>query len=121
MSVNVIANATENMLRASQLQPPTLDSLKAQYKEATQVLGAAGFHGPNDIETLVGLEVCYARRDGIPAHLVTHHCPNSGTTRRMHDLERRPSGQGLSRPQLGCLLGFRRRNQLASAARQARV
>lgn len=56
MSVSTIENAAENMLRASQLQPPTLDSLKAQYEEATQTLGVAGWHGFNDIETLVGLE-----------------------------------------------------------------
>lgn len=56
MSVDAIADATENILRASQLQQPTLDSLKAQFKNPTQALGAPGCHDPTDIETLVGLE-----------------------------------------------------------------
>lgn len=56
MPVDTIADATENMVRASQLQQSTLDSLKGQFEKATQALGAPGFHGPLDIETLVGLE-----------------------------------------------------------------
>jgi hypothetical protein len=56
MAANTLANAIENMLRASQLQPPTIDSLKTQYEKATQALGAADFHNFDDIETLVGLE-----------------------------------------------------------------
>jgi hypothetical protein len=56
MSEDAIANATENALRASELQPQMLDSLKDQYEKAAQVVGAAGWHGPFDIQTLVGLE-----------------------------------------------------------------
>jgi hypothetical protein len=55
MSVDV-ASATDKAVLASQLQPQTLENLKAQYEKAAQVVGAAGWHGPLDIETLVGLE-----------------------------------------------------------------
>jgi hypothetical protein len=56
MSVDRAATATENALRASQLPPQVLDSLKAQYEKAAQVVGAAGWHNLSDIQTLVGLE-----------------------------------------------------------------
>ena len=56
MSENAIANATETALSASQLQPQTLENLKTQYEKASEAVGAAGWHGPLDIETLVGLE-----------------------------------------------------------------
>jgi hypothetical protein len=56
MSVDAIANAAETALTASQLQPQTLENLKVQYEKAAEVVGAAGWHGPLDIETLVGLE-----------------------------------------------------------------
>lgn len=55
MSVTATADATENMLRASQLPPTMVESLKTQYEKATELLGA-GWHGPTDIQTLVGLE-----------------------------------------------------------------
>ena len=56
MSDDSIAKAAENALGAAQLQPETLESLKGQYEKAAQVFGPAGWHGPLDIETLVGLE-----------------------------------------------------------------
>jgi hypothetical protein len=56
MSVDAVANATENALSASQLQSETLDSLKIEYEKAAQFVGAAGWHGFNDIQTLEGLE-----------------------------------------------------------------
>ena len=56
MSENAIANATETALSASQLQPQTLENLKTQYEKASEAVGAAGWHGPLDIETLEGLE-----------------------------------------------------------------
>jgi hypothetical protein len=56
MSVDALANATETALRASQLGDKMVEDLKAQYERAAQVVGAAGWHGPLDIETLEGLE-----------------------------------------------------------------
>lgn len=55
MPVDDITDATENILRASQLQQPMRDSLKAQFEKATQALGTPGFHRFDDIDTLVGL------------------------------------------------------------------
>lgn len=56
MSVDAVASATDKALDASQLQPQALENLKSQYEKAAQVVGAAGWHGPLDIETLEGLE-----------------------------------------------------------------
>ena len=56
MSVDAVATATDRALSASQLQPQTLESLKGQYEKAVEAVGAAGWHGLLDIETLVGLE-----------------------------------------------------------------
>ena len=56
MSVDAVASATDKALVASQLQPQALENLKSQYEKAAQVVGAAGWHGPLDIETLEGLE-----------------------------------------------------------------
>ena len=46
MPVETIADATENMVRASHLQQSTLTSLKGQFDKGTQALGTPGFHGP---------------------------------------------------------------------------
>jgi hypothetical protein len=56
MSVDTLSSATENAVRASQLTPEALENLKAQYETAAKVVGAAGWHGPLDIQTLEGLE-----------------------------------------------------------------
>jgi hypothetical protein len=50
------SKAAESLLRAGQVPSPMLDTLKSQYERSAQVFGAAGWHGPNDIQTLVGLE-----------------------------------------------------------------
>ncbi len=56
MSIDEITtDAIENIIRVSQLRPATIDSLKSDY-EVTAHAGAAGWHGPLDIETLAGLE-----------------------------------------------------------------
>ena len=49
------AKATENLLRAAEVAAPMSDSLKAQFTQSAQVMGA-GWHGPTDIQTLSGLE-----------------------------------------------------------------
>jgi hypothetical protein len=56
MSVTATTDATDHVLRASQLPTTPVESLKIQYEKATELLGAAGGHGPTDIQTLVGLE-----------------------------------------------------------------
>jgi hypothetical protein len=56
MSPDVTTQAVENAVRASQLPPGVVDSLRSQFERDAGRLNAAGFHGPDDIDTLVGLE-----------------------------------------------------------------
>ncbi len=59
VDADALTSAAENALRASRLEPETLENLKAQYETAAKVVGAAGWHGPLDIQTLEGLEGQY--------------------------------------------------------------
>ncbi|HEY3262233.1 MAG TPA: hypothetical protein VGJ95_18540 [Pseudonocardiaceae bacterium] len=56
MSVDILENATDAALRVANLRPEIQENLKAQYETATHVVGAAGWHGPLDIQTLEGLQ-----------------------------------------------------------------
>lgn len=55
MSPDVTTQAVEHAVRASQLQPGAVESLRSQFERDAGKL-SAGFHGPNEIDTLVGLE-----------------------------------------------------------------
>ena len=49
------SKAVETLLRNAQLPAEIQEGLKAQFSQSTLLLGA-GWHGPSDIKTLVGLE-----------------------------------------------------------------
>jgi hypothetical protein len=49
------SKALDKLLGATQLPARALDDLKAQFSQSALLLGA-GWHGPTDIKTLVGLE-----------------------------------------------------------------
>jgi hypothetical protein len=56
MSTDVTTEAVEKAIQASQLEPGVVESLRSQFERGPGQLVTAGFHGPNDIDTLVGLE-----------------------------------------------------------------
>jgi len=49
------SKALDKLLSAAQLPPQALEDLKAQFSQSALLLGA-GWHGPTDIKTLIGLE-----------------------------------------------------------------
>jgi len=49
------SKAIDKLLSATQLPAPALDGLKTQFSQSALLLGA-GWHGPTDIKTLVGLQ-----------------------------------------------------------------
>ena len=58
MTTDVTTRAAEQVALAAQLQPDTADALRALF-ETTTPLVIPGFHGPLDIESLVGLPGSY--------------------------------------------------------------
>jgi hypothetical protein len=54
MTTDVTTRAAENVTLAAQLQPDTANALRALF-ESVKPLVTPGFHGPLDIDTLVGL------------------------------------------------------------------
>jgi hypothetical protein len=56
MSTDVTTQVVDNAVRASQLPPEAVESLRSRFERDAGQLTSAGFHGPNDIATLVGLE-----------------------------------------------------------------
>jgi len=49
------AKSAESLIQAARIPAPMFDTLKEQYEQSIQLLGA-GWHGPTDIQTLTGLE-----------------------------------------------------------------
>ena len=58
MTTAVTASAVENVKRAAKLSPETGEALRALF-DSTAPLITPGFHGPLDIDTLVGLTGSY--------------------------------------------------------------
>lgn len=57
----------DKVLRQCNLEPTTISELNKQYEQATQQapLGNAGWHGADDIQTLVGLEGTFLWTENI--------------------------------------------------------
>ena len=58
MTTDVTTRAAEDLRRAAQLSPESGDALRALFESAAP-LTTPGFHGPLDIDTLVGLPGSY--------------------------------------------------------------
>ena len=56
MTADVSTQSIENAVQASQLPSEVVESLRSRFERDAGQLTTAGFHGPNDIATLVGLE-----------------------------------------------------------------
>lgn len=52
---NLASKAADNVLKAAKLSSNAAEALKVQFQRSAQTLGA-GWHGPNDIQTMSGLE-----------------------------------------------------------------
>ena len=58
MTTDVTTHAVESVKLAADLQPDTAEALRALFESATPLV-TPGFHGPLDIDTLVGLTGSY--------------------------------------------------------------
>ena len=58
MTTDVTTHAAESVKLAADLQPDTAEALRALFESATPLV-TPGFHGPLDIDTLVGLPGSY--------------------------------------------------------------
>jgi hypothetical protein len=58
MTTDVTTHAAESVKLAADLQPDTAEALRALFESATPLV-TPGFHGPLDIDTLVGLTGSY--------------------------------------------------------------
>ena len=54
-ATSLAPRTADPLVHAARIQAPMLRTLKDQYERSAQLLGA-GWHGPTDIQTLVGLE-----------------------------------------------------------------
>ena len=58
MTTDVTTHAVESVKLAADLQPDTAEALRALFESASPLV-TPGFHGPLDIDTLVGLTGSY--------------------------------------------------------------